>query len=375
VCTIVLRPIWTWLALLAIAVPGAAWGQTGLPVADTPPDAHESADATGPREPPQGQLQKYQETAPHMGTEFTITFYAADSETATRAMESAFARIAELDRRLSDYTRTSELAQLSAGAPHATPVAVSEDLATVLDRALYWSHQTNGAFDVTVGPLTRLWRRARALKEPPAPDRLAQALSAVGYQAIQLDPVARQAQLTRPGMRLDLGGLAKGYALDEALATLAEQGIHRAVVNGGGDLAASDPPPGSDGWPVALAELDPQSPPQRTLRVRNAAVATSGDAWQSIEFDGRRYSHLVDPTTGLGLSIRSTVTVVAARGIDADALASAMSVMGPERSRQWFEVYRGSPVWMSAIFVADDRRPQLVEAGTMLDSITVQRQH
>jgi len=264
-----------------------------------------------------------------MGTSFEIVLYAPDSELANKAFRAAFTRIAELNRVMSDYDAKSELSKLSNSAPTSVPVELSNDLFRVLAAADLLSRRTEGAFDVTVGPLTKLWRRARRREEFPDADLLQAARAATGYQNLRLDPVTKSAELLVPNMRLDLGGIAKGYAADEALRAMSEAGVTRAIVNAGGDVVASDAPPGEIGWRVGVASLEPNTPPSRFLRLANGAVATSGDIWQHVEIDGIRYSHILNPRTGLGLTIRSSVTIVAASGIVSDSLASAVSVLGP----------------------------------------------
>jgi thiamine biosynthesis lipoprotein len=183
-----------------------------------------------------------------------------------------------------------------------------------------------------VGPVVKLWRRARRTQRLPDPDDLKQALALVGYQKMRLDPRARTVQLLVPGMQLDLGGIAKGYAADEALKVLERRGIQRALVAAGGDIAVSGPPPDAEGWSIGIAPLeDPDSKPSRYLVLKDAAVSTSGDAEQYVEIDGVRYSHIVDPHTGVGLIGRRSATVVARRGIMADSLTKAVIVPGPER--------------------------------------------
>jgi len=273
-------------------------------------------------------LKKYQSSEVHMGTSFAISLYAENPAAADKAMKAAFARVAALDGMLSDYRPDSELNQLSQAAPTAAPIHVSSELVDVLVVAQSLSKRTDGAFDVTVGPLTKLWRRARRRKEFPSPERLAEAREAVGFRFMKVHPESSSVELTVPNMRLDLGAIAKGYAGDEALRVLRKHGITRALVNAGGDVVASDAPPGETGWRIGIAPLQPDSPPSRFLRLANAAAATSGDAWQYVELNGKRYSHILDPRTGLGLTTRSSVTVVAPTGIIADSLASAVSVLG-----------------------------------------------
>ena len=143
-------------------------------------------------------------------------------------------------------------------------------------------------------------------------------------------------------MRLDLGGIAKGYAIDEALAVLKKSGITRALVDAGGDIALGDPPPGKQGWRIGIARLEADGPPSRILLLCRVAVASSGDTWQFVRIDGKRYSHIVDPRTGLGLTDHSSVTVVAPDGMTADGLASAVSVLGPEKGLRLIEGVPGT---------------------------------
>lgn len=266
----------------------------------------------------------------HMGVPFKILLYAADQVTANRAAEAAFACVARLDGLMSDYQPDSELSRLSAASPCPDGVPVSDPLWFVLSRAQELSARSDGAFDVTVGPLTRLWRRSRRQKELPTPERLAEAAAAVGYRGLELDAAGRRARLLRPHMRLDLGGIAMGYAVDEVLKLLDEQGIHAALVDASGDIGVSDPPPGEQGWKIGVAPMVPGGPPSRMLLLSRAAVTTSGDAFQYVEIDGQRFSHIIDPKTGLGLTDRSAVTVVAPTCITADSVTKAVLVLGPQ---------------------------------------------
>jgi thiamine biosynthesis lipoprotein len=276
-------------------------------------------------------LTRFSYTEPHMGTRFKILLYAPDQATADEASRAAFARIAALDGIMSDYRPTSELMQLCRKAG-GDPVRVSEELFFVLSRADEVSRLSDGTFDVTVGPVVKLWRRARRTERLPDADDLKKALALVGYDKVRLDPKGHTVQLLVPGMQLDLGGIAKGYAADEALRELGRHKVTRALVAAGGDIAVSGPPPDAEGWTVGIAPLeDPDSQPKRYLLLKDAAVSTSGDAEQYVEIDGTRYSHIVDPKTGLGLVGRRSATVVAPRGIMADSLTKAVIVPGPER--------------------------------------------
>jgi thiamine biosynthesis lipoprotein len=274
-------------------------------------------------------LTRFAFTEPHMGTTFRLVLYAPDEATARQAARAAFARAAELDNIMSDYKATSELMQLCKKAG-GEPVRVSEDLFAILTRSQDVARRSKGAFDVTVGPLVRLWRRARRTRRLPDPKELAEALKRVGYDKIRLDPQRRTVQLLVAGMLLDLGGIAKGYAADELLAVLRRYGITRALVAAGGDIAVGGPPPDAPGWKIAIEPLSSAAQPERYLLLTHAAVSTAGDAHQHVEIDGKRYSHIIDPRTGQALVGRSSVTVVAPDGTTTDGLDTAINVMGPQ---------------------------------------------
>jgi thiamine biosynthesis lipoprotein len=237
----------------------------------------------------------------------------------------------------------------------APPVKVSDDLFFVLRKADELSGRCDGAFDVTVGPVVQLWRLARRTQELPDPKEFAAARARVGYKKVKLDPVQKAVQLLTPGMQLDLGGIAKGYAADEALKVFRDRfGITRALVAASGDIACGDAPPGETGWKVEIAPIARGQQP-RTLILTNAAVSTSGDLEQFVEIGGVRYSHVLDPKTGLGLTGRRSVTVVAPSGVTADSMTKAVSVLPPERALELVEETPGSAC--SIVVLDKNERP------------------
>ncbi len=291
-----------------------------------------------PAAPPDApRLQRFEYARTEMAVPIRIVLYAADTSTATTAATAALARIHQLNDILSDYDPRSELRQLSAAASKGRPVPVSKELWHVLTRAQALAKKSDGAFDVTVGPVVRLWRRARRRQQLPSAERLHDAIILVGNHLIRLSEDDRAVELLRPEMRLDMGGIAKGYAVDEALAVLKLHGIDRALVDAGGDIVVAAPPLGKYSWQVGVAPLQKDGPPSVVVPITHRAIATSGDTWQYVEIDGRRYSHIVDPRTGLGLTDHSSVTVIAADGITADGLASAVSVLGPIKGLELIE--------------------------------------
>lgn len=291
----------------------------------------------------QGQpaLREFRFEQVQMGAPVELVLYAADESTANKAAEAAYARFAELNRIMSDYDPQSELSRLSDTSGQGRPVPLSLALWNVLLVSQDLARRSDGAFDVTVGPYVKLWRRARRSKAFPPADRMAEARQAVGFQFLHLDPANRTALLDRPGMRLDLGGIAMGYACDEAMKTLHQHGIRSALIDASGDILVGDPPPGKRGWTIGVAPLERQNPTAtKHVLLAGAAITTSGDAFQHVDISGKRYSHIVDPHTGLGLSTPSSATVIAPHCIDADSLATALSVLGPDKG---FALVRSTP--------------------------------
>ena len=266
----------------------------------------------------------------HMGSPFQIILYTRDETLARSASRRAFDRIKALDASFSDYNPESELSKLSDQAG-GKPFKISEDLFDILTQSKSMAESSQGAFDPTIAPVGRLWRRTRRDRKLPDPEALAKALKLVGHDRLILDPKAKTARLTTAGMRLDLGGIAKGYASQAAIDVLKLEGVRIALVAGAGDISVGEPPPGATGWVVGVAAIEAPAtaPPERRLRLKNASISTSGDAERYVEIEGVRYSHILNPKTGVGLTRRTSVTIIAPKGATADALATAVTVLGP----------------------------------------------
>ena len=292
----------------------------------------------------QGELERFEFESPHMGTLFRIALYAPDAEAAEKAADDAFALAARLERSFSDYQADSELMRLIAK----REAVASPELFDILTRSQAIAKATRGAFDITNGPHTRNWRRARITGELPSPAAIAAAKAATGWKKLKLDPSTRRVTLTAPGMYLDLGGIAKGYTADAMLDLLKKK--HRlpiASIAAGGDIAAGDPPPGKEGWRVGIAPGGKAH--SRVLILSNRAVSTSGDAEQKLEIGGKSYSHIVDPATGLGLTTSQAVSVIGPSATETDAYATAFSVATQAISEaaakaRDLEVIRSKPV-------------------------------
>lgn len=264
-------------------------------------------------------------TQSHMGMPVTLTVWSDDPAAARAACKIAFERVAELNMILSDYEPQSELSRLGRRAGEG-PVKVSDELFAVLAAAKRMAELSDGLLDPTAAPVIRLWREARQQRRLPDEQALADALKLVGHEKLRLDADAGTVELARPGMRLDLGAVAKGYIGDEAIRVLRAQGFPRARFAAGGDVVVGDAPPNVAGW---LIDPEPQTVPR--LTVTNAAVAVSGDTVQFVEIDGRRYSHIIDPRTGQAVTSRQWCVVRAPSGLVADPLATLGTLLPPER--------------------------------------------
>jgi thiamine biosynthesis lipoprotein len=259
-----------------------------------------------------------------MGTRFEIRCYHPDEATARVASAEAFAAAEQINALASDYIADSELLELTRR-PHDQPVATSPTLFNLISQAIELAKKTDGRFDPTLGPLTQLWRESRRRKTLPAADKLAAARAACGWKQLLLDPQARTITCLKPNMRLDLGGIAKGQAADAMLAVMLRHGIATTCITAGGDIRLGEAPPESDGWSIGVKTFETSRKP-KTLQLANVAVSTSGDLHQFIELDGIRYSHIIDPATGLGLTREVAATVIAPCATVSDALATACCV-------------------------------------------------
>jgi len=285
-------------------------------------------------------LNRYEFAERHMGSDFGIIMYAESDSVAKVAADSVYARIEELNMVMSDYMEESELSQLSQTSGSGQRVKLSDDLYRILSEAQWMSYQTDGLFDVTIGPMTRSWRDLRRSANPALPSKSEQMQikERVGYEHLVLIHEDRSAHLLKEQMSLDLGGIGKGFAADEALKVLNHFGIYSALIDAGGDVTLNDPPPGRETWTTAVPiSITREETEVIRLAMANHSVATSGDLYQFAMVDGVRYSHILDPKTGLGSTLQIQATVVSRSGTDADAYASVLSLMRPQEGIQFIE--------------------------------------
>jgi FAD:protein FMN transferase len=338
-------------------------------------------------------LRRFEFSHPQMGTVFRLVMYAESELQANNAANQAFTAVDSMNACMSDYLPDSELSLLCNTAGSGRSIRVSKDLWRILKLSVDFSRQTDGAFDVTIGPLTRLWRRARNLKALPDSSRVLEARALVGFQNLVFKK-GKQIELKKAGMRLDLGGIAQGYAADRCLEILRKNGIQRALADAGGDIALGAPPPGEAGWVIEIpspieavtsshrlnTNRTPTTPIEAvtsshrlntnhapttpieavtsshrlntnrtptTLRLANCGITTSGATFRYLEINGKRYSHIIDPQNGWGLTHHILVTVQAPNATQADAWATAISVMGESGWNKQKMKPKNMKVWMT----------------------------
>lgn len=269
-----------------------------------------------------GQLEeRYTYTTQAMGTSWHLIFYCADQEKADDIAQRCWSRLDSLNMILSDYEAHSELSRLSASSGSDRWVPVSAPLWEILSFSDELAQRSDGAFDITIGPLSKIWRRAIRRKEFPEDHHLATAKSKVGYEHIAFDQKTQSVRLGKKEMQLDLGGVAKGYAIRELYDMIVASGVHSVLVDGGGDMMIGDLRLDGSSWDVQIEGSS------KKFSLRQEAIACSGPSYRSIDFLGQTYSHIVDPQSGLGVQSPSTHCVIAKDPMVADALASTMSVL------------------------------------------------
>ena len=297
---------------------------------------------------------------PKMGSPFTITIYGNDSAAVANAAAAAFRKADTLNAILSDYADSSEINRLSATSGMNRYVPVSTPLFDILQRSLLAAQLSKGSYDITIGPVVRLWRVARKTKIFPRTDSIRSALLRVGYQNLHLDTITHSVWLEKPGMRLDVGGLGKGFVAQAALDLLQNSGFLSSMVNAGGKIVIGHAPPGKAGWLIGInAPGEKEAILPHLLLLKDISVATSGDIYQYVEFNGRRYSHIVDPKTGIGLTRRRNVTAIAADGTTADWLATACSILPLHKSMKLIKRFPGG-----ALLITEKRNAKICQKSS-----------
>jgi thiamine biosynthesis lipoprotein len=268
-----------------------------------------------------------------MGTWGSVTLVTADSVAAASHAVAALADFVRVDSLMSNWSQDSEVARWNRSAGAKAIVAQPEVLA-VLNAALEITAASRGAFDVTVEPLVRAWGFLEGSPRRPTGRTIEQLLDRIGSHRIVVDTSTGSVRYDHPELRIDLGGIAKGHAVDRARATLAARGVNHALVDLSGNMAALGHPPGRDTWVVGVRDPEDRVPFFARLDLQTDAIATSGNYEQFVDVDGTRYGHVLDPRTGWPAEGLDAVTVIASSAREADAWATALLVQGPRKARQ-----------------------------------------
>jgi len=278
-----------------------------------------------------------------MGTTATVRACGSSPAELRQVTAEALDEVDRVDRLLSHYREASPLSRLNREAASG-PVAVDTELVELLDACLRWSRESDGAFDVTVGPLMKAWGFFHDEGRLPDERQIQAALAVVGYRHVVLDREHGTVRFDRPGVELDLGGIGKGYAVDRVVELLRRRGIVSALVNlGGSSVYGLGAPPWAEAWEVGIQ--DPSDPGQQavSLTLRDRALSVSGSYARSFEKDGVTYSHIMDPRTGRPVQGVLSVAVLSAGATDGDALDNVLFVQGLERARAFVASLAPSP--------------------------------
>ncbi|MCY7422830.1 MAG: FAD:protein FMN transferase [Chitinophagaceae bacterium] len=295
------------------------------------------------------QFKKYNFQQPKMGSPFNIIMYADDSSKAAFAAEKAFKLVDTLNQVYSDYLPTSELNQLCSTAGSGKWIKASPILYDILIKAKTAGRQSKGSFDISMSPVIRIWRNARRINKLPSKDSIRLAMQKVGYRFIEIDTVKQLVRLIKPGMQLDLGGIAKGETAQRVYDRLNQMGYPYALIDAGGDIVAGSTPVGISGWKVAINLPESEELMDKQLLLAKKAVTTSGDLYQYLEVNGVRYSHIIDPATGWAVTNNRNVTVIANDGTHADWLTKACTILSIKKALKLISKYPGAEVQIAVI--------------------------
>ncbi len=290
-----------------------------------------------------------------MGTYTHITFVTADSSKVAPLAARAQARFTYLDSMMTNWTATSEVARLNRDAA-AGPTPVEPEVATVLAKAMDVTRETAGAMDLTVEPIVRAWGFLGGKPHVPDSTTIAAAFAHVGARHVHLDRV-RSTLALDPGTRIDLGGIAKGYAVERVAALLRDAGVHDGLVDLSGNMMAMGAPPGESGWRIGIRDPRDREPWFARVTLRDRAISTSGQYEQFVAANGRTYGHIIDPRTGQPAQGVLSVTVIAASPFETDAWDTGLFVLGPEEA---MKVARAHPEIAVILVVPSISGPDVV---------------
>ena len=276
-------------------------------------------------------LERYEASFSVMGTVFTVVAYGEKKGFLASAVQMAFDESRRIDRLLSNYKPESELSRIN-GNGAGRPLVISREMAELLETCLEYSRRSEGAFDITVGPLMRAWGFYRGSGKLPSSRAVEQSRKLVGYQNVELDRDEPSVRFGRSGVELDPGGIGKGYAVDRMAAKMRRAGLGSFFISAGGSsiYASGHPPQEVRGWHVRIRDPNDSASTVEDLYLKNQSLSTSGAYEKFFEVEGKTYSHIMDPRTGWPASGVVSVSVLADRTLDSEAWTTALFVNGPD---------------------------------------------
>ena len=300
---------------------------------------------------PPGDLLRVEQNDEAMGATFSVVLYGSDRSQMEKAAEAAFDEVHRLDRLLSNYKQDSEWSEVNRTAG-VGPVRLSAELFQLLSDCLTYSRESDGAFDITVGPLMKVWGFYKGEGALPRPADVTDALTRVGHRHVHLDAAAKTIQFDRAGMELDPGGIGKGYAVDRMVEVLRRSGIHVALVSAAGSsiYGSGAPPDEPTGWRITIRAPDDPNKSAAEVFLRDMSLSTSGSSEKFFWADGRTYAHIIDPRTGYPAQGMASVSVIAPRTIDSEAWAKPFFING----RTWTAAHKPANF---RVFACDDGKP------------------
>jgi thiamine biosynthesis lipoprotein len=273
------------------------------------------------------QLKRFQFTENKMGSSFGIVFYHTDSAEAVSVSKECFAMVDSLNNIFSDYSSASEAGRL-ASMSIVKDQKVSDELFEVILQSKQAWLRSGKTFDVTIGALSQLWRKAKKENRFPSEAEVKAAKDITGFENVIINESAKTISFKKQAIRFDFGGIVPGYAAQRVIDLLKSKNINIALVDASGDIVVSDAPPEKDGWTIAINLPESENKVwSSNLELKNYAVSTSGDVYRFIIHDGKKYSHIIDPGTGYGVTSQRNVTVINKHGANADWLATACSIL------------------------------------------------
>jgi thiamine biosynthesis lipoprotein len=299
-----------------------------------------------------GDLLRVEQSDEAMGSTFTVVLYGSDQKQLEAAADAAFDEVHRLDRLLSNYQPASEWSEVNRTAG-VRPVKLSAELFQLLSDCMTYSRQSDGAFDITVGPLMKVWGFYKGEGSLPRPADVTDALTRVGHRHVRLDAAARTIHFDRPGVELDPGGIGKGYAVDRMVDVLKRSGVHIALVSASGSsiYGMGAPPTEPAGWRITIRAPDDPHKTAAEVVLKDMSLSTSGSYEKFFWVEGRTYAHIIDPRTGYPAQGTASVSVMAPRTIDSEAWAKPFFING----RAWTAAHKPASV---RVFVCDDASTQ-----------------